>query len=88
MNSNCVNIHSYCSNFGYLELDNFGLTNMGIISFSIFAFLFVNTNFCKFVFKSSWGEKPKKALRDGLEYKQKDSNQVAFQMPKEKRMHK
>ena len=26
MKSNCVNIHGYCSNFGYLK--NFGLTNV------------------------------------------------------------
>ena len=26
MNSNCVNIHNYCSNFGYLE--NFNLTDV------------------------------------------------------------
>ena len=34
----------------------------------------VDTYFCKFVSKSPWGEKPKKAPRDGLEYEHRDSN--------------
>ena len=48
----------------------------------------VDTYFCKFVLKSPWGEKPKKAPRDGLKYEHRDSNQVVFQRATEKKMHK
>jgi len=60
MNSNYVNIHSYCSNFGYLELDNFGLTNMGIISFSILLFSLLIPIFANLHLRSHEEKSPRK----------------------------